>query len=107
MSDADALWVGDPMKDFSLPGVNDSNIVASRGAFPTDVRQEWGATICMGFVLFRATANRAAMRDFVTVMKAGLVVNLKDDQMAVRMKFFWRSLFRERNTSWYKHVRAC
>ncbi|CAM9348402.1 unnamed protein product [Ectocarpus sp. 12 AP-2014] len=84
MSDADALWLADPMEDFSLPGVVDSSIVASRGRFPTDVGQVWGATMCMGFIFFRATASRVAMREFVTVMNA-LVLERKDDQIAVNI----------------------
>ncbi|CBJ32319.1 Acetyltransferase (isoleucine patch superfamily protein) [Ectocarpus siliculosus] len=84
MSDADALWLADPMKDFSLPGVVGSSIVASRGSVPTDVGHVWGATICMGFILFRTTASRVAMREFVTVMNA-LVLEEKDDQIAVNI----------------------
>ncbi|CAN0483397.1 unnamed protein product [Ectocarpus sp. 12 AP-2014] len=84
MSDADALWLADPMKDFSLPGVIDSSIVASRGKYPTSVGNLWGSTMCMGFILFRATANRAAMGEFVAAMNT-LVLKRKDDQIAVNM----------------------
>ncbi|CAM9225444.1 unnamed protein product [Ectocarpus sp. 8 AP-2014] len=91
MSDADALWLADPMNDFSLPGVIDSSIVASRGKKPKEVGKVWGATMCMGFILFRATANRTAMGKFVTVMNA-LVFELEDDQIAVCMEIFWQPL---------------
>ncbi|CAN0406316.1 unnamed protein product [Ectocarpus sp. 12 AP-2014] len=92
MSDADALWLADPMKDFSLPGVIDSSIVASRGKYPTAVGNLWGSTMCMGFILFRATANRAAMGEFVAAMNT-LVLKRKDDQIAVCMELLWRSVF--------------
>lgn len=87
MSDSDALWLADPMKDFSLPVVIDSNIVASRGNFPSQIANQWGATMCMGFIFFRATASRAAMGEFVTVMNA-LVLKRRDDQLAVCMEMF-------------------
>ncbi|CAM9760594.1 unnamed protein product [Ectocarpus sp. 12 AP-2014] len=84
MSDADALWLADPMKDFSLPGVVDSSIVAARGMYPFDLAKAWGVTICMGFVLFRGTASRTAMGKFLSVMNA-LVLESMDDQIAVNM----------------------
>ncbi|CAM9426367.1 unnamed protein product [Ectocarpus sp. 12 AP-2014] len=84
MSDADALWLADPMKHFSLPGVIDSSIVASRGSYPRELGDVWGATMCMGFILFRATARRSAMMKFVTAMDA-LMLEMKDDQMAVNI----------------------
>ncbi|CAM9918971.1 unnamed protein product [Ectocarpus sp. 6 AP-2014] len=84
MSDADAVWLADPMKDFSLPGVIDSSIVASRGKFPAEVYHVWGSTMCMGFIFFRTTASRLAMRKFVTAMN-GLVLERKDDQIAVNI----------------------
>lgn len=103
VSDADALWLADPMKDFSLPGVIDSSIVASRGKFPSEVGLVWGATMCMGFILFRTTASRAAMREFVAVMNA-LVLEKRDDQIAVCMEIVWRIL-RESQILYYRYER--
>ena len=81
MSDADALWLRDPLEYFSLPGVIDSNIVASRGAFPHIEEQSWGAKMCMGFILFRAR-GKCAMTEFLNTMKARMIV-FKDDQKSV------------------------
>eukprot|EP00903_Cladosiphon_okamuranus_P020684 g18992.t2 len=81
MSDADALWLADPLQDFTSPPVVNSSIVASRGSFPEYLGERWGSTICMGFILFRTSAN-GAMRKFWTLMKQ-LVVECGDDQRAV------------------------
>lgn len=83
MSDADALWLSDPMEDFSSPRAVDSSIVASRGNYPQNLGQQWGATLCMGFVLFRAKANRG-MEYFVLIMKQ-LAEEYGDDQKAVNI----------------------
>ncbi|CAB1118974.1 unnamed protein product [Ectocarpus sp. CCAP 1310/34] len=83
MSDADALWLDDPFKDFNLPRVIDSSVVASRGKFPKPLGLEWGATMCMGFVLFRATGRRV-VGEFLEVMDA-LVHKNKDDQISVNL----------------------
>lgn len=56
-SDADALWANDPMIDLQSPRHNQSSIVASRGAYPLALTREWGSTMCMGFVLFRASGT--------------------------------------------------
>lgn len=103
MSDADALWLGDPAQELFggasplLPGgradgggdgdgrdrdrdrIRDSDVVASRAAFPYDLGQAWGSTICMGFILLRAK-NTAAMNTFLDVMES-LVLETEDDQV--------------------------
>lgn len=96
MSDADALWLGDPAQElfggtFSVvPGgdgggedggdcIRDSDVVASRGTYPYDLGEAWGSTICMGFILLRAK-NTAAMKGFLDVME-GLVLETQDDQV--------------------------
>lgn len=95
MSDADALWLGDPTEDLFggapslLPGgdggghrgdrIRDSDVVASRATYPYDLREAWGSTICMGFVLLR-TKNTLAMKAFLDVME-GLVLETEDDQV--------------------------
>ncbi|CAM9498176.1 unnamed protein product [Ectocarpus sp. 13 AM-2016] len=82
MSDADALWLADPAKDlFSRGGGGRGDIVASRGSWPNEQWKEWGSTLCMGFILFRAR-NVAGMKRFLDVM-ADLVVQNKDDQISV------------------------
>lgn len=81
MSDADALWLADPMQDFTAPHAVNSSIVASRGSFPHNLGERWGSTMCMGFILFRTTANEA-MGEFLVEMKQ-LAIKHGDDQVAV------------------------
>jgi len=78
MSDLDALW----RRDFTLTIASfhrDAHIVGSRGKFPWDVAREWGASICMGLVYFRAC------EEVVQVLEATLAlsVDTKDDQVAL------------------------
>ena len=53
MSDSDALWLGDPIEFIRLS--SSSSVIASRGSFPRELGIEWGTTLCMGFIMFRAT----------------------------------------------------
>ncbi|CAN0172622.1 unnamed protein product [Scytosiphon promiscuus] len=61
--------------------IRDSDVVASRGSFPKFLGEEWGSTICMGFVLFRAR-NVAEMATFLITMEE-LVEEKEDDQISV------------------------
>ena len=78
MSDSDALWLRDPMEYMDAAGVSSSSIVASRGSFPRTFG--WGSTICMGFILFRATG--AGMNTFQDTME-NIALRTGDDQVAV------------------------
>ena len=78
MSDSDALWLGDPMEYISLSST--SSVIASRGSYPPFIGQQWGVTLCMGFIMFRATG--AAMDIFQNTM-ARIVLKTGDDQIAV------------------------
>ncbi|CAM9134774.1 unnamed protein product [Ectocarpus sp. 8 AP-2014] len=80
LSDADALWLADPMKDFSLPTIRESSIVAARGGFPHDLAHQWGSTMCMGFIFFRAEGKRIG--EYVAVMNE-LVLKNANDQVSV------------------------
>ncbi|CAN0395133.1 unnamed protein product [Laminaria digitata] len=80
MSDSDALWLGDPMEYMTLPAVRGASVIASRGGFPHDLGGEWGSTICMGFVMFRATG--AGMNTFQDTM-GRIVLETGDDQVSV------------------------
>lgn len=79
MSDADALWLSDPMEYMNLPAHRNSSVIASRGNFPHNLERLWGTTICMGFILFRATG--AAMQIFQDRMER-LVLMTGDDQIS-------------------------
>eukprot|EP00903_Cladosiphon_okamuranus_P010993 g10382.t1 len=96
MSDADALWLGDPVQDLFggatspslLNGggdrdhrIRESDVVASRGTYPFHLGEAWGSTICMGFILFRAD-NTLAMKAFFDVME-DLVLETQDDQVSI------------------------
>eukprot|EP00754_Rhynchopus_humris_P029762 Rhum_TRINITY_DN15233_c1_g1::Rhum_TRINITY_DN15233_c1_g1_i1::g.145904::m.145904 len=47
MSDVDALWLRDPLKELRSVG---ADVVAQRGSHPKLLAKRWGATACMGFV---------------------------------------------------------
>lgn len=96
MSDSDALWLKDPLEYLSPTGGTPtktavgsrivhggSSIVASRGRFPRDLAREWGSTMCMGFVLFRATGD--SMRSFQAAMSR-IVTETEDDQVRVALR---------------------
>lgn len=79
MSDADALWLGDPMDYFNLPDVRSSSVVASRGRIPVHLSDMWGTTMCLGFILFRATGPGMNM---LQRSMEEYVVTIGDDQIA-------------------------
>lgn len=83
MSDADALWLTDPMDAFSKVGAAGSGLVVSRGKNPHRMFVRWGFTVCMGFVLFRGSSDeRVALRKFLETMQK-LVADSGDDQTAI------------------------
>lgn len=83
MSDADALWLSDPMDAFSKDETAGSSVVVSRGRNPHRMFVRWGFTVCMGFVLFRGTSEeRVALRKFLETMQT-LVEDSGDDQTAI------------------------
>lgn len=55
LSDTDAIWRSDPFV-YIQQHLSTSFIVASRGNFPIHVFEKHGATICMGFAYFKASA---------------------------------------------------
>lgn len=80
MSDADALWLRDPMEYFDLPSVRSSSMVASRGSLPFSLSNRWGATLCLGFILFRAAGP---IMDKIQRYIQHFVSRIADDQIAV------------------------
>lgn len=52
LSDTDAIWKRDPFLHLSQHA--GAHIVASRGWFPHDLANQWGSTLCMGFIYFRS-----------------------------------------------------
>lgn len=94
ISDADALWLGDPVPElfsdaYGKPLVSasgagrieilQSDVVASRGSFPFTLGKKWGSTMCMGFILFR-DKNAAAMKEFLHLLES-IVLVTRDDQV--------------------------
>lgn len=80
LSDADAIWLKDPMDSISDLGANDSNVVASRGRMPKKLYLEWGSTVCFGFVLLRARGT--GISTLIDAM-AMAIIRSKDDQNAI------------------------
>ena len=101
MSDADALWLGDPTQELFAShqrvvsggdggnggdgggGIWQSDVVASRGTFPFDLGRKWGSTMCMGFILFRAK-NVVLMKTFLDKME-DMVLKTEDDQVMLNI----------------------
>lgn len=85
MSDADALWLRDPIEYFNLPSVRSSSVVASRGVHPTPLTKKWGTALCMGFIMFRATGP--GMDELQKSIEA-LVLEDGDDQVATNQALY-------------------
>jgi hypothetical protein len=87
-SDADALWIRDA-REYFRSGVAD--VLASRGTYPDRVRERWGQTLCMGFILFKPTvASQRLLRRM-----AARCSSTCDDQNVVNLV-----LLQEANLSW-------
>lgn len=56
LSDTDAIWLRDPRKALTE---DTGDVIASRANFPYD--SPWGATLCMGFIFFRASPQVSEM----------------------------------------------
>jgi hypothetical protein len=59
MTDSDAIWVHNPFLD--LQEHQQSDLIASRGAFPENVSKHLGATLCMGFIYMKSTVRTKAL----------------------------------------------
>lgn len=81
LSDSDALWLKDPVQDFDSPLARGSSIVASRGSFPPTMQRNWGSTLCMGFIFFRASP---CIKTVLTNMKR-FVMRTGDDQRSINL----------------------
>lgn len=81
LSDSDALWLKDPIQDFDSPLVRGSSIVASRGSFPRTMQRDWGSTLCMGFIFFRACP---CIKTVLISMKR-FVIRTGDDQRSINL----------------------
>lgn len=76
LSDNDAVWLKDPIKDLSLL---EGDIIASRAPWPAKYGDPmFGVTACMGFILFRAGAE--GMTEFQRIMN-DFMMERKDDQV--------------------------
>ncbi|GBG27406.1 Beta-arabinofuranosyltransferase RAY1 [Hondaea fermentalgiana] len=60
LSDSDAIWAENAIASGILHE-RSGDIVASRGQYPWDVAENWGATLCMGVVYFRAVPSVVSM----------------------------------------------
>lgn len=86
LSDADAIWLNDPIKDMDRLGVGSSNIVAQRDLRPRDLADVWGVTLCFGFVFFRAGGpTMPRLLDSITEISN----KNHDDQKALNLALFF------------------
>lgn len=85
MSDADAIWLNDPIKDMDRLGVGNSSIVAQRDLRPRDLSEFWGVTLCFGFIYFRAggTTLPKVLDSTTTICNKD-----HDDQKALNLALF-------------------
>lgn len=54
LTDTDAIWRSDPYVDLNRY-YSSADVIASKGSFPGTLFNQWGATICMGYIFFKAS----------------------------------------------------
>lgn len=59
LCDLDALFRADPFPALSQLQTK-SQFIASRGLWPRNLSDRWGATLCMGFIYFKASKRQEA-----------------------------------------------
>ena len=94
LTDSDAVWQHDPRSDLMpllVPSATEDSsateessswlvdVAGQRGSFPKTVDEVWGATLCMGFVAFRATTTTKML---MKVLEKE-ILHIKDDQIAI------------------------
>ena len=69
LSDIDAIWLQNPLPEV-LQHAASSDIISSKGWFPTDLGRKWGSTVCLGFIFFKATLfTRRLLSEMSTQMR--------------------------------------
>lgn len=85
VSDADAVWLNDPIEDMNRLGVGSSNIVAQRDLRPRNLAEVWGVTLCFGFIFVRAGGTTMPrLLDSITKISS----KNHDDQKALNLALF-------------------
>lgn len=85
VSDADAVWLNDPIGDMNRLGIENSNIIGQRDTRPMDLAGYWGTTLCFGFLYFRAGGNiMTRLLDNTTT----IAMKNYDDQKAFNFALF-------------------
>ena len=83
---SDAIWLKDPKAEIFDTLANDTDIIASRASFPFELGRKggkpgkWGATCCMGFVLFKATLPAQRFVMLANHLLRSAKEKVKDDQ---------------------------
>lgn len=89
LSDLDALWRNDPYPDFVRYLDQGHSIIASRGLWPQDLSDRWGAALCMGFIFIRSSpVTTKLMQDVLELMQE----TTPDDQKAINTILFRRNI---------------
>jgi hypothetical protein len=83
--DTDALWLQNPFDEgsFSNSYRSQSVIISSRGWWPHDLSQKWGAALCMGFIFFRKSVFVEDLFDEMLLSMSRVTDTNPDDQIAV------------------------
>eukprot|EP00953_Heterococcus_sp_UTEX-ZZ885_P038791 19902-Heterococcus_DN1.PRE.3 len=91
-TDADALWVNNPLQS-CLSGVHADMLVSQGGGNPVESIPIFGSPVCMGFLYIRSSRKaRALIADMVQALEAGTYGD-KDDQKAFNLMLMSRDYY--------------
>lgn len=80
-SDVDSFWLQNPFLD--LEAFDEADMIASRGTFPNEFSNHYGASICFGFMYVKATnASKLVWNDLKNYM---LHQRYPDDQKSLNL----------------------
>eukprot|EP00448_Togula_jolla_P000418 CAMPEP_0170614532 /NCGR_PEP_ID=MMETSP0224-20130122/24857_1 /TAXON_ID=285029 /ORGANISM="Togula jolla, Strain CCCM 725" /LENGTH=633 /DNA_ID=CAMNT_0010940209 /DNA_START=112 /DNA_END=2013 /DNA_ORIENTATION=+ len=80
MTDADALWLQDPMPILNQVAADGADVILSRGRSPMQEFKTWGATACMGFAVFRATEGTKLLLEEM-LLRSKATMNFDDQEL--------------------------
>lgn len=100
-TDSDALWVRDPVPTIAQFS-RSIDIISSRGWYPQQLREKWGACLCMGFIFIRAgNFGKAFSTAILHQLQYSINQNITvlDDQVAANVVLdAWNITWRNRLT---------
>lgn len=91
-SDSDALWLRNPMSE--LKSKKFDMITSIGRSWPTNIKEQWGFVLCMGFFALRPTE---ASRSFTKLVRERLNGGETDDQVSANQ------IILENKVTWSEH----